>query len=458
LGWNRQRAERAALTPAERARALWALQAATFLTWGGFFVVVPLIAVHYVDDLGWAAGSIGIVLAVRQFLQQGSSTFSGALADRLGAKGLICIGLLIRVAGFGLMAWADSFWILLLSAIITALGGGIFEAPKNAAVAALTDETNRRRYYSLMGVVAGLGTALGTQVGALLIKADFATVAFCGAGVFLIASLLMAVCLPSLAVATSEHGLFQGLSFALRDRVFVLYALLMVGYYFVSTQFNISLILRATEITGTEASVSWIFAIQSGVTILFGYPFPRLVERHSSAFAMLVAGIGLIALGMGLVAGAVTTPLLLGCVAVISVGTILARPGEQMVTAGMADPTARGSYFGIAALSLAIGGGMGNFAGGYIYDYGTASGRPALPWFVFAIVGAVAMIGLWRMRSAVRAASARAQSPAAAATASAKPEQRTVAAPNSGAGNGFEPEPAIERTNPPYVLDVLNNA
>src|SRR5215213_5676073 len=148
------------LSAAEKQRALWALLASTFLTWGGFFVVMPLVAVHYVDQLGWAASSVGLVLAVRQFTQQGSSTFSGALADRLGAKGLICAGLYTRVIGFGLMAWADRYWILMLSAIITALGGGIFESPKAAAVATLTDESNRRRYYSMMGVVAGLGTAL----------------------------------------------------------------------------------------------------------------------------------------------------------------------------------------------------------------------------------------------------------------------------------------------------------
>jgi hypothetical protein len=27
--------------------------------WGGFFMVIPLIAVHYVENLGWAAAAIG---------------------------------------------------------------------------------------------------------------------------------------------------------------------------------------------------------------------------------------------------------------------------------------------------------------------------------------------------------------------------------------------------------------
>ena len=37
----------------------------SFFSWGGFFMVIPLMAVHYVDHLGWAAGTIGIILALR---------------------------------------------------------------------------------------------------------------------------------------------------------------------------------------------------------------------------------------------------------------------------------------------------------------------------------------------------------------------------------------------------------
>lgn len=393
------------LTPAAIRRGLWALQACTFLTWGGFFVVIPLIAVNYVDRLGWAAGSIGIVLGTRQFTQQTSSTFSGALADRFGAKGLICIGLLIRAIGFGMMAWADTFPLLLMSAVVSAVGGGLFESPRNAAVAAMTDHSNRRRYYSMTGVIAGLGTAVGTQAGALLIGFDFATVALGGATLFFVAFVLMIVFLPSVQVATERHGFFEGIAFALKDRVFVRYALFLMGYWFITTQFNISLVLRATEVAGSESAVPWIYGIQSGLTILIGYPFPRLIERKFAAFPMLIAGVALVATGMGLVAVSTTVPLLLGSVVVISLGQILTRPGEQTVSAGLASPAARGSYFGVAALSLAIGGSLGNFTGGLIYDYGDSTGHPEIPWIVFMIVGLLTCAGLWRIRASVTEAS-----------------------------------------------------
>src|SRR5947208_5474045 len=141
------------LSAAVRRRGLYTLMADSFLMWAGFFMIIPLLSIYYVEKLGWAATSIGIVLAVRQFTQQGLTPISGVLADRFGAKGLILAGLLLRTIGFGSMAWADTFPLLIGCSILAALGGSMFESPRSAAVAALTDDTNRGRYYALTGVV-----------------------------------------------------------------------------------------------------------------------------------------------------------------------------------------------------------------------------------------------------------------------------------------------------------------
>ena len=93
-------------------------------------MVVPLIAVHYVERLGWTAASIGLVLGIRQFSQQGMTTLGGVLADRLGAKGPICVGMLMRALGFLAMAAADTYALLLLSALLAAVGGALFESPR----------------------------------------------------------------------------------------------------------------------------------------------------------------------------------------------------------------------------------------------------------------------------------------------------------------------------------------
>ncbi|MDB5046259.1 MAG: transporter, partial [Deinococcus sp.] len=120
--------------------------------WGGFFLVIPLITVHFVEGLGWAAASVGIVLGVRQLTQQGLTVFGGAWADRIGPKPLILAGCLIRTLGFGWMGFAGSFGMLLAASVLAGIGGGLFDAPKSAAITAVTRTEHRGRMFSLISI------------------------------------------------------------------------------------------------------------------------------------------------------------------------------------------------------------------------------------------------------------------------------------------------------------------
>jgi MFS transporter, DHA1 family, multidrug resistance protein len=377
-----------------RRRGLVTLLVDTFLMWAGFFMIIPLLSLYYVDRLGWAAASIGLVLAVRQFTQQGLTPISGVLADRLGTKGLICTGLLLRTLGFASMAWADTFPLLLLSAALSAVGGSMFESPKSAAVAALTDDTNRGRYYALTGVVSQIGLTLGTQAGALLLGFDFSLVALVGAGCFLLTFLVTLVFMPSVKVATESANLTDGLRLALHDKPFLAYNALLMGFWFLWVQLAISLPLAAKTVGGGPETVGWIYAINSGLSIALQYPLLRLASKWLRPLPILIAGVLLMAVGLGGIALMESVPGLLACSALFALGSLLAMPSQQTVTADLANPAALGSYFGVSSLALAIGGGLGNLSGGLLYDLGKGMLLPELPWLVFFLVGGAAAIGL----------------------------------------------------------------
>ncbi len=387
------------LTPQSRRRGIIALSISTFFAWAGFFLIIPLIAVHYVDNLGWAAGTVGIVLAVRQFTQQTLTTLFGVVSDRVGPKALICGGMLIRGAGFGAMAQAESFWPVLAAAVLSAVGGGMFESPKAAALAAFSTPDNRQRLFASIGVISGLGVTLGTQLGAFLIQIDFAVVCYASAGAFVLISAVLLVLMPNVEVSSGPIGSIEGMKLALADRTFMAYLLMLSGFWFVWVQFSLSVTLAATSITGTETAVAWIYAVNSVVTVGLGYVLPRFLERWLSPLGLLIAGVGTTAFGLGLIAFADGFPLLLIAAGVFAIGSVLARPGEQTVTANLASPTARGTYFGVAALSLALGGGLGNFLGGTLVDLGRSLDRPELPWAAFFVVGMASAIALWLHRA-----------------------------------------------------------
>ena len=393
------------LSDAQRRKGIVALAISTFFAWGGFFLIIPLVAVHYVDNLGWAAGTVGIVLAARQFAQQSLTTLFGVLSDTVGPKVLICTGMLIRAAGFAAMARAETFWPVLGAALLAAAGGSMFESPKAAALAAFSTPQNRQRLFAAIGVISGLGVTLGTQLGAFLIQIDFAAVCLASATAYVIIFTVLMLLMPNVAVSAGPAGSIAGMKLAFADRDFMRFLLILSGYWFVWTQFSISVALAATAITGTETAVAWMYAVNSIITVAGGYLLPRFMERWPSPLGLLIAGTGTIATGLGLIAFANGFPLLLVAAGIFAVGSVLARPGEQTVTANLASPHARGTYFGVAALSLALGGGLGNYLGGSFVDLGRALGMPALPWVLFFLIGAASTLALWLNRepfSAVR--------------------------------------------------------
>jgi DHA1 family multidrug resistance protein-like MFS transporter len=386
--------EESALSPAARRRGLLVLLVSTFFAWGGFFMVIPMIAVHFVDGLGWTAGAIGLVLAARQLFQQGLTPFSGVLADRFGAKPLIAIGMVIRALGFLGMGFASTYGVLMATAIVSAIGGALFESPRSAAVAAMTDEWERSSYFAQTGVVAGLGITVGAELGALLLGVDFRLVSLIGAACYVLIFVMVLLWLPAVRVA-EKGGTFRGLSLAFHDRRFLSYTGFMGGHWFMSAQFSITLPLVATAISGNASAVAWVYAVNSVTAVVLGYPLPRLVERRIGAHRALIVGVVATAIGLALIGLSRDTLTLMLAVLVYSLGIVLARPTDQIVAASLANPVALGSYFGVASLAVAFGGGLGNYAGGILYDLGGRVGAPALPWLVFAAIGIIAAVGLW---------------------------------------------------------------
>ncbi len=385
------------LSPANRRRGVIALLAITFLMYCGFFMVIPLVSVYYVESLGFAAALVGLALALRQLLQQGITLVGGMLADLFGVRALIAAGVFIRAIGFVSLAWASTAPLLFLSMVLSALGGALFEAPSRAAMAALTDEQERARFYSLNGVVGGLGMTIGPLLGALLLRLNFQAVALSAAVCFLIVFVVTLLMLPPVQVAFGEQRMGAGLRLAFRDRIFLIFTALLMGYWFMWVQITLSLPLAAQQITGSNDSVSIVYSLNAGMTVLLQYPVLGFAERRLRPLPILVLGMALMALGLAAVAVAVRAEhmaLLLGCVAVFTFGSILATPIQQSVTASLADPRALGTYFGVNALALAFGGALGNFAGGLLTDTARSLGIPALPWLTFGLLGLGAAIGL----------------------------------------------------------------
>ncbi|WKV51218.1 multidrug efflux MFS transporter MdtH [Dickeya fangzhongdai] len=361
----------------------------------GFFVVFPLISIRFVDQMGWAALTVGVALGLRQFTQQGLGIFGGAIADRFGAKPMIVTGMLLRASGFVFMALATTPLMLMLSCVLSALGGTLFEPPRNAMVIKLTRPHERSRFFSLLMMQDNAGAVIGALIGSWLMQYNFSVVCWAGAAVFVLAAALNALLLPAYRISTIRTPIREGMMRVMRDRRFVVYVLTLTGYFMLGVQVLLMMPIMVNELAGTPSAVKWMYAIEAMLSLTLLYPIARWSEKRYRLEQRLMFGLFIMTLSLIPMGMATSLQWLLGLIGLFYIGSIIAEPARETLGASLADARARGSYMGFSRMGLALGGALGYSGGGWLFDTGKALGQPALPWCMLGIIGMLTLAALY---------------------------------------------------------------
>ncbi|MGL5497037.1 MAG: multidrug efflux MFS transporter MdtH [Aeromonas sobria] len=374
----------------------WFLALDTTLVILGFFVVMPMISLRFVDQLGWAAGLVGLALGLRQLTQQGLGIFGGSLADRFGARPLIVTGMLLRAVGFATLAWADSGAMLIFSCFLSGLGGCLFDPPRAALVIKFTRPRERSRFISLLMMLESAGAVTGALLGSWLLRFDFTYVCLLGAGLFTLAALCNWTLLPAYRISVKPTPMREGLGKVLADRAFCRLVLILSGYYMLWVQVMLIFPILVKQLAGTTTAVGWMYSLETALSLALLYPIARFSERRYRLESRLMAGILLMTVGIGLVAFVSTLSGIFVLLACFYLGIIICEPARETLMTKLANPNARGSYMGFSRLGLALGGMTGYVGGGSLYDFSLQQGQPALPWLVLGTIGVATMLLLAR--------------------------------------------------------------
>lgn len=201
----------------------------------GFSIGFPLgpdLLAHYLGQegrtgvLGWVVGQTdalastlgiasyapvlfgGVVASVFSILQFIFAPFWGALSDRRGRRGVLLFTVAGTAASYLLWAFSGSFWLFLLSRVVS----GAFSGNLSVATAAVADVTTREERSKAMGLVGaafGLGLLTGPMLGAfttqLNLAARFPELQRFGINPFSVPALVaFAMCLVNLVWITAK--------------------------------------------------------------------------------------------------------------------------------------------------------------------------------------------------------------------------------------------------------------
>ncbi|MGE0058049.1 MAG: MFS transporter [Dehalococcoidia bacterium] len=403
----------------------------------GFYMLYPYLTVYFRDDLGFAAWAIGLILGIRVLSQQGMTIFGGTLADRVGYKFAILVGLTLRAAGFAALGLAESFPTVLAAAVVSGLGGAVF-SPASRAYYSGSAKERRAEVFALDNAFSQAGALIGPLIGLALLAVSLRTVAITSASVFFTLMLFQSRFLPEVrpAAGMAMTSIRAGWGEVLHNRQFVLFAIAMFGQFTLINQLYLGLPLEIERLTGSQTGVSALFIISSVLTIVLQVQVTSFFKRRLRPPYAITAG--LFVMGLAFLPALISASVLdsndeavnlfsaegavlllpLLSAALLAFGVMIANPFALEMVPRLGRDGLTATYFGVYATASGIGATTGNVLTGIAFDQQDALGLPGLPWLFMILLGAFCAVFMFNL-----ARSARFQ-----AAAEAPPSPTTVSA------------------------------
>ncbi|MFC9678957.1 MDR family MFS transporter [Streptomyces sp. NPDC056948] len=403
-----RRSARTPKTPSESTWRLWKelspllrLLILTQLAFNiGFYAVLPFLAEHLGTAIGMAGWLVGFVLGLRTFSQQGLFVVGGWLVDRFGVRPVVLAGCVLRIAGFAWLGYAEASWAVIGAVLVIGFAAALFspavesEVARQAVVWEEEGRGSRTRLLALFSVAGQAGAFVGPLLGGLLLAVDFRTACLAGAVVFVLVLAghlwLMPQHIPG-RVRTRERG---GTGVLLRNRRFLALCGAYGSYLLAYNQLYLALPDEVRRATGSQAPLSWLFALSSVLVVFTQLPVTRWAGDRLDLRRSMTAGLLLIAAGFAVVAaarpagwtGAAGLLPAAGFVVLLTVGQMLVVPAARAWVPDLAEEGRIGLYMGALSSVSGLIVLAGSAATGSLLDLGLPA---AVPWLVLAAVPAL---------------------------------------------------------------------
>lgn len=349
------------------------------------FIIIPILPVILRIDKGLNPAQIGYLIGAGSLSFQVGSIGGGLISDKIGRKFTLVTGTIIEIialVGFGL---SNIYSFFLIFQILNGFGGGIFAPTIKAAIAEYANDSDdaRTTAFSLRGMSANLGIAIGGLIPLVIIGLTFSTFFFIAA-FFYLGLLLLSLFIPN-SCNEKQCGNTSTKRYItiLKNKPFLVFSILSIFVWVIYAQLSLLLPLRATAIFKNAKAVGSIWTLTSIFVVLLQTSVAVRIIKKIHLFTSIVYGTIIMGFGIFLIGLSYTYFVLLLSAFIFIIGEMLITPTIDSITSVLANEKIICGYFSIANITYGLGTALGSFAGGKIISiYGINS---LIPWFIILI-------------------------------------------------------------------------
>jgi MFS family permease len=368
-------------------RSFWVLFGATLNNRVGAFVA-PFLALYLGHDRQLDAARVGSIIALFGAGAVVGGPVGGLLADRVGRRTTIVLGMVSGAMAMGAMVGAREVLALMPATFALGFTNELSRPATSAMVADLVPEDERPRAYAALYWAVNLGVACASVVAGFVAGVAFEWLFLVDALTCLACAAVVYVALPETKPSTREaQARFSVASVAIpfRDRRFRAFFGASVLVAMVFYQFNVAMPLDM-KAHGISTNTYGLLVALNGLLVVFLSPFSAPLMLRLSRPRGLSLAAALTGLGFGMFAFGGSVVLYTAAMVVLTLGEIAFAPLHSAVVASLAPPHLRGTYQGAFLLSLSLAACVSPLVGGALL----AEGAGAYLWGGCFLLGLLA--------------------------------------------------------------------
>ncbi|MBB4982581.1 MFS transporter [Streptomyces nymphaeiformis] len=324
---------------------VWTIFAGTIVNRLGY-LVTPFL-VFFLASRGVTGADTTYVLGALGAGNLIGPAVGGILADRIGRRPTMLIGLIGAAAAQGALFLAPGVWTMAAAALLISAAGSTVSPAAYALLADAVDSERRQRAYALFGWGVNIGTAVAGVLGGYLAAQGYWLLFAVDAGSMLLYALVVAVRLPEPKRPAQERRPNDGIGYGVvvKDRLALLLLPVFGVQLFVYSLTEVALPLAVRD-SGLSPVVYGAMAAVNAIMVVVLQPFATAWLARLPQLAVQSAGSALIAVGVALTGLADGIAGYTVSVVVWSLGEVVVAGIAAGVFANLAPAHARGRYQG----------------------------------------------------------------------------------------------------------------